>query len=338
MTGFYTIATRAFAPQVTVWADAIKMHHPDVQVHVVWVEGKSSIPEVNGVINHAVSELALNMAEVTARYNIAEICFLLKPISGAYLMDQMPSISTWWYSDTDMYFVNTLPTTLLPEDAIFALSPHLLNPADDGRYPSTFDTLRTGLFNMGLFAFRATSAAKDILHWWGERTLEQGEEQTDMGWSSDQSWAQAIPHFFKHIHVIDHPGVNVAFWNIHERSVHSANNEVMAADKPLICVHFSKFDCADSNALVSNEWCNRAAVKGPAIMEVVARYSSALCKLSDESHKSSFDYPPSKRGGVYRGSSRIVRTAVLSINRLPKSLRNTLRKFARFLLRNVKVN
>ena len=338
MTGFYTIATRAFVPQVSVWADAINKHHPTVQVHVIWVERGSSIPELNGVTNHGVSDLALNMAEITARYNIAEVCYLLKPIVGAYLIEHAPSINTWWYSDTDMYFVHTLPMTLFPEEASFALTPHLLNPADDGCYPSTFDTLRTGLYNMGMFAFHANSTAMAILRWWGERTLEQGEEQTDMGWSSDQSWAQAIPHFFSDVHIINHPGVNVAFWNIHERSLHMVNKAIMAGDKPLICVHFSKFNCANSDALVTDAWCNRAAVKGPAILEIVKNYSSALCTLTGESSKSSFDRPPSKRGAIYRGTSHVARTSVFILNTLPKSLRTTLRRIARFLLRNAKVN
>jgi hypothetical protein len=54
-----------------------------------------------------------------------------------------------------------------------------------------------------------------------------------------------IPCFFSDFFVLREPGYNVAYWNLHERSIEKRNDNYLVNDKPLYFFHFSGIDPND---------------------------------------------------------------------------------------------
>ena len=60
--------------------------------------------------------------------------------------------------------------------------------------------------------------------------------------SSDQSWLNFVPLFFKGVGIIKHPGCNVAYWNLHERNIEEKGNSYFVNKEfPLLFFHFSGY-------------------------------------------------------------------------------------------------
>ena len=51
------------------------------------------------------------------------------------------------------------------------------------------------------------------------------------------------PVFFDGVHVLHHPGCNVAYWNLHERSLTVTGESYRVNEvAPLVFFHFSAYD------------------------------------------------------------------------------------------------
>ena len=66
----------------------------------------------------------------------------------------------------------------------------------------------------------------------------------------DQLWVNLAPVFFDRVKVSRDPGLNVAYWNLHERNVSRKNDAFFINDKfPLAFYHFSSYRLADPTQL-----------------------------------------------------------------------------------------
>jgi hypothetical protein len=67
---------------------------------------------------------------------------------------------------------------------------------------------------------------------------------------TDQIWINFVPLFFKKVHVLMHPGYNMAYWNLHERKLTKANNQYLVNDREkLVFFHYSGFKTEIPNTI-----------------------------------------------------------------------------------------
>ena len=55
----------------------------------------------------------------------------------------------------------------------------------------------------------------------------------------DQKWMDLVPGFFDGVYILKHPGYNVAYWNLHGRSIEFKNGDVLVNGEPCYFFHFS---------------------------------------------------------------------------------------------------
>ena len=124
------------------------------------------------------------------------------------------------------------------------LTPHLLHPCGvNGKTPDEFEILRTGYFNMGFAAMANRPSTLKLLDWWRERMIQYGHANRAIGLSADQFWMTIAPYYFDDIFIDHHPGMNVAYWNLHERNLSESGGMIWVnREHPLIFTHFSGFD------------------------------------------------------------------------------------------------
>ncbi|MNV42037.1 hypothetical protein D3C71_1336960 [compost metagenome] len=159
--------------------------------------------------------------------------------------------------------------------AEIVLIPHALAPVMDGFRPSDIDFMRTGSFNLGFIGLRQGLQAFAMLDWWEKRCLSHGFNDPSFGTFVDQKWLDLAPSYFEAVRILKHPGCNVAYWNLHERSVAIAESRYWVNGLPLIFFHFSGVNAWTPEILSRHQ--NRHVLSpGTALAELVRDYCAQL--------------------------------------------------------------
>ncbi len=208
----------------------------DSRVHIVWAEDLGFT----------------DYLKCAFKYNIIELNTALKPHAALRLLERFDRVI---YLDPDICVYAPLASVhqALEKDS-FALTPHALSPYSGEGKPGDQDLLRFGAFNLGFFAARADSRSRAILKWWDERCRELCYYEPQSGLGVDQKWMDLAPAFFEGTILLRDPGLNVAFWNLHERKLSCVNGQwLVNGDLPLCFVHFSSFVDDDAQAIAGKQ-------------------------------------------------------------------------------------
>jgi hypothetical protein len=240
----FTICANNYLAQAKVLKESFTKHNPAIPFFIILVDKsdptlnyadfyKESILLINDVVDIDINQLCL-------KFNIAELCTTVKPFIFQYFFKQYNQVV---YLDPDIKVYAPLTECW---DALqkytFVLTPHLMNPIDDGNAPSDLDTLRTGIFNLGFIGLAKGNELDKFLSWWGDRLLVYGYTAWDKGMFYDQIWANYIPVMFNSFYILKHYGYNVANWNWHERVLTYTNYEWKVNEAwPLVFFHFSSY-------------------------------------------------------------------------------------------------
>jgi hypothetical protein len=156
-----------------------------------------------------------------------------KPVLPLYVFDRRPEIGAIAHIDADTFFYAS-PQPLFDEigAASLALSPHRFSPIYEkltiyGRFNAGFIYWRRDLIGRRCLDDYRT----DCLRWCKPRAEPDGRFM-NQGYLT--SWWRRYPS----VHVIRHPGVNLAYWNIARHEI--TETPVLSVDgEPLIFHHFS---------------------------------------------------------------------------------------------------
>lgn len=183
------------------------------------------------------------------KYDIIEFNTCVKASFFKYIFKKYPDERSVFYLDPDIAVYQ--PLELLEKEFTgndVLLTPHILTPIPlDGKMPGENVFLNYGLYNLGFIGLHRNAAATGgLLDWWEERTLSIGFNNPAKGLFVDQLWINLVPIYYKKVKVLDHPGLNMAPWNLHERQLtgHTDKGWIVNKTFMLVFYHFSsyKFD------------------------------------------------------------------------------------------------
>ena len=175
-----------------------------------------------------------DVALLAARQNRSRIeyFFTCTPSLPLFLFKQNPAMDAVTYLDGDLYFFGD-PEEVhrLIGDASIAITPH--------RFPPACRALeRFGIYNVGWVTFRRDASALACLKWWRERCLEWCFDRVEDGKFGDQKYLDDWPVRFTGVQVIQHPGVNLAPWNLNSHRLTWEGGRVQVDGMPLLMFHF----------------------------------------------------------------------------------------------------
>ena len=134
------------------------------------------------------------------------------------------------------------------------LTPHYMEPILDGCKPDDLDLLKFGLFNLGFIGVSRCEESFKFLDWWSARCLEYGFYEIQSGLAVDQKWASLAVSFFPNILVTYDCGLNLAFWNLHERQITTKDDELYVnSTHKLRFIHFSSFNINRPEAIAGKQ-------------------------------------------------------------------------------------
>lgn len=158
----------------------------------------------------------------------------------------------------------------------------------------------TGKYNAGFCVFRGDEKARACLEWWRERTLEWCFDYTEDGKFGDQMYLNHWPDMFEGIHVIEHPGVAVAPWNINERNPGGGTGHFTIDGEPLILGHFHKFRSAGRGAF-EPDLSGTYTFDSQVVLRIYREYAIALQTADDRIPENIYSFEVAVRRTVSAG-------------------------------------
>ncbi|WP_420210575.1 hypothetical protein ACN8ZM_03785 [Burkholderia aenigmatica] len=213
----------------------------------LFVVGASFDPPITESLNARVIRVetvveATKLQKIAARYTPAELCWALKPLIFKYLLQVHSSAL---YFDTDIWFTGKV-SGIFGElgSADILLTPHYLEPfgCKTSFGVKALSLLRGGVFNAGFLGVQGNSRGISFLDWWADHVAVHGRNDPDNGMCGDQRWLDLVPALYSGCKISRHPGMNIGYWNLHERHIHQEDGELKANGEELIFMHFSGFD------------------------------------------------------------------------------------------------
>ncbi len=215
------------------------------------------------------------------KYDILELNTNVKPTFLWYLL-QRYGLEGVVYLDPDIFVYGRLAPVFeaLNNGATAVLTPHMTAPVFDGRSPSEQDLLYNGTFNLGFVAVSGGAEGLRLLAWWEHRCLTLGFSEGRTGLFVDQKWMNLAPGMFDGVVISRDVGLNMAYWNLHERRLAEGPDgytvESAASGRvPLRFFHFSGVELEDATVLSRHT--NRFTLGDrPDLGRLFADYTSAV--------------------------------------------------------------
>ena len=184
------------------------------------------------------------------RYNPTEMATSVKPNALKFLVESTKSET--FYIDPDIYFLDKLPNyeqALLKNVGV--LTPHFFELIPrDAQGINSANVFQAGIYNLGFIGVGLGSL--EFLEWWSIQTKHDCYMQKIPGLFTDQKWFDfAIVNY--DFEIEKNLGMNVAYWNLHERNLNLREDKYYIEEFPLVFFHFSGFNIENPHLLSKHQ-------------------------------------------------------------------------------------
>lgn len=288
-----TIVARNYLAHARVLATSYARHHPGRRLSVLVIDGSVTGFDGRGepfetVLPEQLPIASDEFSRMAGIYDVMELATALKPFFLRFLLDrdQEPTI----YLDPDIQVFASLDELGdLAEERGIVLTPHTLAPVPvDGLRPTFAELAQAGVYNLGFVG--VAPSAHPFLDWWSERLRRDCISAPDEGLFVDQRVMDFAPALSP-TYIERRPPFNVAYWNLHERSLAWVNGRYEANGEALRFFHFSGFDPDSPRVLSKHQGSSPRTfpTNEPVLTRLRRQYARALLKAGYR-HVASLSY------------------------------------------------
>jgi hypothetical protein len=232
--------------------------------------------------------------EATFKYNVIEMNTCIKPFVCKALLGFYKKVI---YLDPDILVFKSLSAVLEElDEACFIITPHALSSPPDLLRPSDQDFLKFGLYNLGFFGASIGAVDSGLLDWWHSKLIEECFYEPSSGYGVDQKFVDLIPIYFENVKILRDKGLNVAFWNLHERNITEIDGRFYIDDNAILFVHFSSYG---GDIVVAKKQTRFKQGERPDFLKLLTLYKikidnvdESVCLIKDENNNYSYDFFP----------------------------------------------
>jgi glycosyltransferase involved in cell wall biosynthesis len=289
-----TIIAKNYVAHARVLARSLAEHHPGSRLQTLVIDEFAGYLDPRQEPFDVLTPTDVGCAEFTQmamRYSVLELSTAVKPWLLRHLLQETGGPVTYLDPDIKIYGAFSRLDELAARHGVVVI-PHNSEPIpEDGRRPSQIDILRAGVYNLGFLSLAHTPQASQLLDWWAERLINDCRVAPTEGYFVDQRWFDLMPGFLNDVAIVREPEYNVAYWNLHGRTLERRGGDYLVNGNPLAFYHFSGFDPAHPLAL--SVFQDRIdVVDHPALEELLAGYAA---DVMNEGHALARDWPYSYR-------------------------------------------
>ena len=243
---FFTIASRNYLAYAITLMQSVAAQYPDAPRYLILADREEGDAALTAAPFTTIAAEALALPDFAAfafRYTIMEFNTAIKPYAFAHLRQRHPEAGII-YLDPDILVVEPLAEVeaAFAGGALAVLTPHLVDPVDDGLQPGEREILLSGTYNCGFVAIGAHDQADRLIAWWAQRLEFGAVSDIAAGLFTDQKWMDLVPGLFPDVHILRNKGYNLAYWNLSQRPVSRRGPHWYAGTQRLAFVHFSGVD------------------------------------------------------------------------------------------------
>jgi len=280
----FTVVTHSYLPLARVLYQSIQKYNSDFKFSIILTDVSTNLlnqirkdlePEIEYI---SCDDLPFeNIAQMRERYSILEFNSACKVLGLSYFLFNK-NLSECLFLDPDLYFFGNLEHFFSKIKKDIYITNHASAPfPEDNEHPTDLELFYSGHINGGIVYFNKTIQSSKALHWLVSKTNDQWFVAPEKGMYADQQWLSALPYYFREItQVNDDPGINVAYWNLHERPLTKKNGVLCAKNAPVFIFHFSGFE--ESNSKVLSIHCTRVfELETQSLLgEIISEYQDLL--------------------------------------------------------------
>lgn len=282
---FLTVITKSYLAQARTLAKSIRRFHDD-PIFVLVVDGCEGYFDPSNepfTVLQLGDVLPAGLEKMFFYYTPFELCNAARPFLHKYLMESTDA-DEWIYLDSDIYVLGSLEVVFEEfRGSQILLSPHQLGPATGpNRAALEKPLLANGVYNSGFLGLSRGGGSAEFLRWFSDRLPEHCFHFA-YGVFVDQLWLNVAAQWFSPLGVVTHPGFNVAYWNLHERRVRSAEGGGYTSNgKPLLFFHFSLWSSTQPESITPAFWPGGAGSDCAEVREIGLAYRAELLANGDE--------------------------------------------------------
>lgn len=277
MTDICTVASDNVLPHARVLAQSLQKVHPESRCILLSIEGTEGLLDTDHELFDVmtIDDLGLpQLWRLVEAYSPFELAVALKPFLCRHLLKTREQVI---YLDGDIRVYGSLAGIFdqLKSDPIL-LTPHILSCLPtDVTGPRDLDIIKSGIYNTGFIGLRRSEQTNQLLDWWCDHTTNKQPNGPNGHATNDQIWASLVPSLFPATQILRDPGLNVAYWNLHERPLIERDDEIFAGSERLRFFHFSGFS-PDDPAILSKHSNRFSLLKHKALAALCAQYAEEL--------------------------------------------------------------
>ncbi len=295
-----SVASYKYLPMAFVLADSFIAKNPDCDVFLLAIDlSGRQIKSVTWPVPPFVKLLGLDdienpLLQKTRQYfDVFELCcaaksFLLEQTlfkagyEKAILLD--PDIVC--YAPFDQVWSALEYTDL-------AVTPHTSSPMPgDGLLPDDREFVNAGFINGGFWAAKRSNKSKECLDWMIGKVSDFGFFLPQINLYADQTWMSCLPWFFPDSAlVMRNPGMNVAYWNLHERTLSLEDGGIFSNRERLIFFHFSGYDNKQPGQLTKHTSRKFSKNNEMILQKIIAEYNKQLVATTRKLPRLEPDFP-----------------------------------------------
>jgi hypothetical protein len=256
-----TIVSPNYFAYARMLAASYLAQHPGQRFFVLIVANLTDSTPFSGGVFLPVMLGEIGLSDVRAeamKYDILELNTNVKPTFMKHLFARF-ELDALVYLDPDIFVYAPLTPVFdaIEQGATAVLTPHMTWPVFDGKSPGEQEMLYNGTYNLGFIGVGRGTESQRLLDWWERRCLDLGFSEGRTGLFVDQKWMNLAPGLFDNIAILRDAGLNMAYWNLHERTLvetpsgFAVRNSV-SGDVPLRFFHFSGIVISDPEMLSKN--------------------------------------------------------------------------------------
>ncbi|MBN8704503.1 MAG: glycosyl transferase [Bacteroidetes bacterium] len=251
---FFTLCSNNYLGMAKTLGESVKTFHPEASFVIGLVDLME--PEIDylsfpGDVIPAEDIGIEDWEKMQLNYSIIELNTSVKPYFFRHFFKTRPQAQIVVYLDPDTQVFSPLTSVLpIPGKETGVLTPHTSDPIPlDGLYPDENLVLNHGIYNLGFFSLARSTEADLLIDWWAERMIDRCKIDLKNGMFTDQLYMNLAPLFFGGLRIEKHNGLNVAFWNLHTRTISFSDGIWKSNDVPLLLYHFSGFVMKDESKI-----------------------------------------------------------------------------------------
>jgi hypothetical protein len=310
MNAVFTIVAKNYFSLARSLADSIrKQHGSDIDIIIGIADEMEDETSFRGDSYKIIAGNSIGIGayqSMAFKYNVTEFCTSIKPFFFDYLF-KTGKYEKIIYFDPDILVYHSLDGIFDSLDAhSVVLTPHYVTPQIEytGNAPETL-TLFAGIYNLGFLALKSSPTTVKLLDWWKHRLEHMCYADKFDALHVDQKWMDFIPAFFpKETLVEHHLGLNIAFWNVHERRFIKRHNNYFVVNRlnegeeyPVVFIHYSGVD--PKNIYANKQSARIDLSKYPDWLPLVEDYSRNVMDFEFEKYLNlPYDYAKFSNGEV----------------------------------------